>query len=133
MFKNIKFFHNKNLIRAKVRNSLNEDIQEINKKYALNEDIIDENLIKEDIDVIKLYYDKYSKWITLHNASVLWFLALTLAYWGKSIWLNILLVFVLIFSLIWAYQTNIRMNILFNTLLRKTKDNLKSKINNNDK
>lgn len=125
MLKNIKIFHNKNLIRAKVRNSLNKDIQEINIKYALNEDVIDENLINEDIDVIKLYYDKYSKWITLHNASVLWFLAMTLAYWSKSIYLNIFLIFILIFSLIWAYQSNIKMNILFNTLLRKTKDNLK--------
>ncbi len=125
MLKNIKIFHNKNLIRAKVRNSFNKDIQEINIKYALNEDVIDENLINEDIDVIKLYYDKYSKWIILHNASVLWFLAMTLAYWSKSIYLNIFLIFILIFSLIWAYQSNIKMNILFNTLLRKTKDNLK--------
>ena len=122
MFKKLKILHNKSLVRAKVNNSISEDIKDVNKTFWLKEEFIDDVLIKENLEVIKLYYDKYSKWITLHNASVLWFLAMLLWYWWEGLILNTMLLFFFITSLISATFVNIRLNKTFNTLLRKTKE-----------
>jgi|GEM_PF-2727312 hypothetical protein len=43
----------------------------LSREFYLDEKYIDEKLFKEDIEVIKLYYDKTSKWMDLHNSSVL--------------------------------------------------------------
>ena len=122
MFKKLKVLFTKSKVNTKVNNSINYDRKDLYKTFWLKEEFIDEKLLKEDIEVIKLYYDKYSKWITLHNASVLWFFAILLWYWWVSIILNFLLIFLLLSSIIKATKSNVVLNKVFNTLLKKTRE-----------
>jgi hypothetical protein len=120
---NIEISHTKNMVRAKVRNSLNEVLMDLSIKFWLIESVYDEILLKENIEVIKLYYEKFSKWIVLHNASVLAFLALLIWHWDKWLWLKIFLRLMLLSSLISAVIANVKVNILFNTLIKKQRGN----------
>jgi len=123
MSKNIKILHTKNIVRAKVRNSLNSIMVDTLVYFWLIESIYDKKLFKEDIKIIELYYEKFSKWIILHNASVLAFLALLITIWDRSLLLNSILGFMLFMSIISALNANIRVNILFNTLIKKQREN----------
>lgn len=95
----------------------------LSREFYLDEKYIDEKLFKEDIEVIKLYYDKTSKWMDLHNSSVLWFSALTIAMWWKSYILTSIFALILIISILGAYNKNKELNKIFNTLLKKTREN----------
>lgn len=85
---------------------------------------IDEKLYKEDLEIIKLHYDKASKFLALWNWSIWPFLAATIATAINS-WINWWFLFFLIYLLINIMRTgiwNIRINIYFNTLVKKTKE-----------
>ena len=127
MTKNLKISHTKNLTRAKVRNSLNSYFIDIWIKFWTIESAYDKILFKEDIRIIELYYEKFSKWIVLHNASVLAFWALLITTWDRSIWLNSFLWFMLLVSTMSALNANIKVNVLFNTLVKKQRE-IKKKI-----
>jgi hypothetical protein len=122
---NFQLFNRKNITRAKVNRALDENMYEyLAKGFWIDESIIDEKLYLEHLEVIKLYYDRYSKFIVLHNASSIAFTWLAIAYWWKMSW-TIYIIFValpFISSLANAYHMNKKVNITFNTLLKKTKE-----------
>jgi len=122
MTKNLKISHIKNLTRAKVRNSLNSYLIDILVKFWIIESVYDKKIFKEDIKIIELYYEKFSKWIVLHNASVLAFWALLITTWDRSVLLKFFIWFMLLVSTISALNANIKVNILFNTLVKKQRE-----------
>lgn len=111
-------------MKAKIIKALNDTTAEIHRfgmKYWTHSDSIDEELLKEEKEIIQLHYDKASKMMTVWSATFIWSTALMVAFTGKSLFWFLFFLLTALISLPWTWYRNVRMNKCFNTVVKKIK------------
>ena len=105
--------------------SINKSLYAYGMHMWSHSDSIDENLYKEDIEIIRLEYDRAGKMLDGSNTSFLGSVALAVAIYSNSkCWFRFFVI-MSIWSLIWAYYWNVKMNKTLNTLRKRLKEQSK--------
>ena len=99
----------------------NKDLNKVGMKYWTHPDSIDENLYKEDIEIIRLDYDRAGKMMNMWGASFIGCTALTISFLWKSSLGVVFFGITALISLPRSAYRNFKMNKCFNTLRKKLK------------
>lgn len=110
-------------MKKETAKELKEEINKFWMETGAYTDSIDESLYEEDIEIIRLEYDRAGKMMSMWWTSFIGCTALTISFLWKS-WLGVVFFWITaLISLPRSAYRNIRMNKCFNTLRKKIKNN----------